>query len=66
MILLRRQLLRVGQGVDILDRLVTPNGFDPGKTQGESAGVARAWLNGIEGNFQDDVRFDFAITPALT
>jgi len=46
------QLLGVGQSIDIFDRLVAPNCFDSGKTQGESAGVARAWLNGIEGNFQ--------------
>src|SRR5437762_6362558 len=63
--LFRRQLLRVCQGIDILDRLVAPDGFDSGKTQGESAGVARAWLNGVEGNLQHDVWFHFAIPPSI-
>jgi hypothetical protein len=50
------QLLRVSEGIDILDRLVAPNGFDARETQGEAAGMARTRLDGIESNFQNDVR----------
>jgi hypothetical protein len=59
------QLLRVSETIDILDRLVAPYGFDARETQGEAAGMARTRLDGIESNFQNDVRLHFAIPATI-
>jgi len=59
------QLLRVSEGIDILDRLSAANGFDARETQGEAAGMARTRLDGIESNFQNDVRCYFAISATI-
>ena len=64
-ILFSGQLLRVSEGIDVLDRLVAANSFDARKTQGETAGMARTRLDGIEGDFLNNVRLHFAIAATI-
>ena len=53
--LLGRELARVLECVDGVYCFIASNGFDARKTQGETAGVSCAWLNGIEGDLEHDV-----------
>ena len=49
----------VFEGVDVVDGFVAADALDAGETQGEAAGVAIAWLDRVEGDFEDDVGFYF-------
>src|SRR5436190_186099 len=48
------------QCVDVFERLVVANAHDPRKSQRESALMAGASLDAVEGNFENDPRFDQA------
>src|SRR2546423_1243461 len=63
--LLGRELARVLECVDGVYCFIASNGFDARKTQGETAGVSCAWLNGIEGDLEHDVGFHFTITATV-
>ena len=53
-------LFDAGEGVDFGDGLVGAEAEDAGEAEGESAGVARAAHDVVEGDFEDDERLDGA------
>ena len=59
------QRARVGQGIDRVHALVSPNGFDARKAQSQTARMSSARLDRIERDLQNDVRLHFAIPAAL-
>ena len=50
------QSARVGQGVDRVHVLVSPNGFDARKTESQTALVSGARLDRVKRDLQNDVR----------
>jgi hypothetical protein len=62
---LGRELPRVFKRVDCLHVFVAPDRFDSWEAQRQSTRMARARLDGIEGDFEHDVRFDFSISAMI-
>ena len=54
----RKQAAAGGEGVDVGFGFVAAQADDSRKTEGESRIVARAFADGIEGDFENDARFD--------
>jgi hypothetical protein len=62
---LGRELPRVFERVDCLHIFVAPDRFDSWEAQRQSTRMARAWLDGIERDFEYDVRFHFTISTMI-
>ena len=59
------ELPRVFQCVDCFYIFVTPDRFDSWEAQRKSTRMARARLDGIERDFEHDVRFHFTISAMI-